>query len=62
MFVPYERGPLGVTPGQGLGLSLVRTIAQRHGGTVRMASREGVGTRVWLALPVAGPPDGGPVA
>lgn len=49
-------------PGSGLGLSLVRTIAQRHGGTVRMASREGVGTRVWLALPVAGPPDGGPVA
>ena len=49
-------------PGSGLGLSLVRTIVQRHGGTVRMASREGVGTRVWLALPVAGPPDGGPVA
>jgi len=22
---------------------------------VRMASREGVGTRVWLSLPVAGP-------
>jgi len=49
-------------PGSGLGLSLVRTIVQRHGGTVRMASREGVGTRVWLALPVAGPLDGGPVA
>ncbi|MCZ0858054.1 HAMP domain-containing sensor histidine kinase [Actinomyces israelii] len=42
-------------PGSGLGLPLVRTIAQRHGGNVGMASREGVGTRVWLVLPVAGP-------
>ena len=42
-------------PGSGLGLPLVRTIAQRHGGTVGMTSREGVGTRVWLVLPVEGP-------
>lgn len=42
-------------PGSGLGLPLVRTIAQRHGGTVGMTSREGVGTRVWLVLLVAGP-------
>ncbi|WP_143222775.1 sensor histidine kinase [Actinomyces oris] len=44
-------------PGSGLGLALVSTIVRRHGGSVRMASREGVGTRVWLSLPVAGPPD-----
>ena len=43
-------------PGSGLGLALVSTIVRRHGGSVRMASREGVGTRVWLSLPVAGPP------
>ena len=30
-------------------------VLVRHGGSVRMASREGVGTRVWLSLPVAGP-------
>lgn len=42
-------------PGSGLGLALVRTITERHGGSVRMTSREGVGTRVWLTLPVAGP-------
>ena len=44
-------------PGSGLGLALVSTIVRRHGGSVRMASREGVGTRVWLSLPVAGPAD-----
>lgn len=42
-------------PGSGLGLPLVATIVRRHGGRARMASREGVGTRVWLSLPVAGP-------
>lgn len=47
-------------PGSGLGLALVRTIVGRHGGQVRMASREGVGTRVWLTLPVAGPPAAAP--
>ena len=42
-------------PGSGLGLPLVATIVRRHGGRARMASRQGVGTRVWLSLPVAGP-------
>ncbi|WP_454932663.1 sensor histidine kinase [Actinomyces oricola] len=42
-------------PGSGLGLALVSTIVERHRGRVRMTSREGVGTRVWLSLPVAGP-------
>ncbi|MDO4899739.1 sensor histidine kinase KdpD [Actinomyces sp.] len=45
-----------VLPGSGLGLALVRTIIARHGGHVRMTSREGVGTRVWLTLPITGPP------
>lgn len=46
-------------PGSGLGLSLVATILRRHGGRARMTSRQGVGTRVWLSLPVAGPPVAG---
>lgn len=39
--------------GSGLGLALVRTIVQRHGGTVAITSREGHGTRVRLELPAA---------
>nr|WP_244925164.1 HAMP domain-containing sensor histidine kinase [Actinomyces bowdenii] len=46
-------------PGSGLGLPLVATIVRRHGGRAGMASRQGVGTRVWLSLPVAGPRQAG---
>lgn len=42
-------------PGSGLGLALARTIAERHCGLLGMSSRETVGTRVWLTLPVSGP-------
>lgn len=42
-------------PGSGLGLPLVRTIVERHGGEVGMTSRQDVGSRVWITLPVAGP-------
>ena len=39
--------------GVGLGLSLVRQIAERHGGTVRCEPRQGGGTCFVLALPAA---------
>jgi signal transduction histidine kinase len=35
----------------GLGLSLVRQIAQRHGGSVRCEPREGGGSCFVLSLP-----------
>ena len=38
--------------GSGLGLPLVRLVIERHGGHVRLTSREGVGTSVVLALPL----------
>ncbi len=41
-------------PGSGLGLALVRTIVDRHGGTVIVDSHEGRGTRVSIELPVGG--------
>ena len=40
--------------GSGLGLALVRTIVERHGGEVAITSREGDGTRVRPTLPAAG--------
>ena len=38
--------------GSGLGLPLVRLVVERHGGHVRLTSREGVGTSVVLTLPL----------
>jgi CheY-like chemotaxis protein len=42
--------------GTGLGLAMVRSLAEQSGGTLRFASRPGAGTVVTLALPAAGVP------
>ena len=39
-------------PGSGLGLSIVREVAERHGGSVRAANRDGGGAVVGFTLPV----------
>jgi two-component system OmpR family sensor kinase len=44
------KGARGI-PGSGLGLALVRAIAERHGGAVDLRSREGQGTVFTLHLP-----------
>ncbi|MDO4258643.1 MAG: HAMP domain-containing sensor histidine kinase [Actinomycetaceae bacterium] len=41
--------------GSGLGLALVASIAHRHDGSCGISSVEGLGTRTWLTLPIAGP-------
>ncbi|MBN1669456.1 MAG: HAMP domain-containing histidine kinase [Kiritimatiellae bacterium] len=41
--------------GSGLGLSFVHAAAKAHGGEVRMTSRLGTGTRVFVRLPLAQP-------
>lgn len=40
------------TGGAGLGLSIAKWISTRHGGHMEVLSREGIGTKVMLALPV----------
>jgi len=52
IFEPFFRLP-GASEregGVGLGLSLVRTIAQRHAGTVRCEERQGGGARFVVEL------------
>jgi len=56
MFEPFERahsghGPARGSRGAGLGLSLVKTIVELHGGSVRLESSLGTGTTVHLMLP-----------
>ncbi len=46
------RGARGV-PGSGLGLALVRAIAERHGGQVTIRSRVDQGTVVTMKLPTS---------
>ena len=41
-------------PGSGLGLSLVRAVAQLHGATIRLANTE-PGLQVTLSIPIRGP-------
>lgn len=45
---------VGHTPGMGLGLDLVRIIAELHGGRLELESVEGQGTTARLMLPVRG--------
>jgi signal transduction histidine kinase len=53
VFEPYyrvrETAALG--PGTGLGLSVVRSLVEAHGGTVRADTAPGVGTRMTVILP-----------
>ena len=53
-FTSTNRGPGAVT-GLGIGLSIVRRVADLHGGTVGVASRPGEGSTFWITLPIEPP-------
>jgi len=50
-FYRVDRARTRGTGGSGLGLSIVRNVVQRHGGSVELYSREGEGTTVTVRLP-----------
>lgn len=57
IFEPFYRlpGHAEMAGGVGLGLSLVKQIAERHGGSVRCLARDGGGSRFVIFLPAAKP-------
>jgi len=59
LFIPFYRGtPVTASgeiirvPGMGQGLAISRQIIEAHGGVLRVKTRAGVGTAVYLALPL----------
>jgi two-component system sensor histidine kinase MprB len=47
----YRTTAARTRPGSGLGLSIVKQIAELHGGTVQLLARNGNGTIARLELP-----------
>jgi signal transduction histidine kinase len=50
VFRPFSRGGTHV-PGSGLGLTIVRTIAEAHGGAAGVVNRPGEGATFWIRVP-----------
>jgi two-component system, OmpR family, phosphate regulon sensor histidine kinase PhoR len=48
-----QRDPHDPGGSAGLGLSIVRHIAEAHGGAVGLSSEEGIGSTFWIEVPIA---------
>jgi signal transduction histidine kinase len=53
MFTAFQRLHGNAVKGEGIGLALVRRMAERHGGRAWVESEEGVGTTFFVSLPAA---------
>lgn len=63
VFDRFESNTLGTKHrGVGLGLSIVRSFVELHGGRVEIHSAPGTGTRVTCLFPVEPPPGNGGLA
>ena len=51
-FARSDASRQGDSEGHGLGLSIVKTIAEAHGGTLRVRSKVGKGTELTISLPL----------
>jgi signal transduction histidine kinase len=60
-FARVDTGRARREGGVGLGLSIVKAIAEAHGGGVGLQSTEGVGSSFWFTVPLAASPLGAPV-
>jgi two-component system sensor histidine kinase KdpD len=57
LFEPYYRDPASAGSGKdgvGLGLSIVKSIVEAHGGLVGVQNRRGGGARFWFTIPTVG--------